>query len=138
VNSGDEKPPPPLTEGATFHRVNLKVRPLPGHPTYYDWQFGYFGLWLFANSIDDARDRALLIVGALPYEVIGDKVSVETNFPRTEESRAMNGRAQETAGEIGLAMSDHAQEVAEGTGLGMCLFSVRTGADETSFEGSPL
>lgn len=106
-----------------LHRVSAKVRPLPWHPKYYDWQFGFISIWLFANSIDDSSDRALRILDLLPYERVGDDLGVETGFPQTEESRAMQDRAQEKAEQIGFAIR---------------LIAVETGADEIAFEKSPL
>lgn len=113
----------PLTERAALHCISFKARPLPGHPRYYAFQVGLLSVWLFANSVEDATERASLIVGALPYERIGDAARFETDFPQTEESRAMNGRAQEEAEQIGLAIR---------------VWTLETGADETAFESMPL
>jgi len=112
-----------LNDRSQLYRVSAKVRPLPWHPIYYDWQFGFLSLWLFANSVEDARERALLIAGALPYELAGEELSVETGFPQTEESRAMHDGAQAKAEKIGLAIR---------------VYAVETGADEAEFEAASL
>lgn len=102
-----------------LYRVAAKVRPLPWHPRYYDWQFGFLRIWLFANSVEDAVERARLISDELPYERAGDEYCVETTdeAPETEDASA-----QERARAIGLAIR---------------LFCVETGADEAVFESMP-
>lgn len=106
-----------------LYRVTAKVRPLPWHPKFYDWQFGFLMLWLFANSLDDAAARAMSIMRTtLPYEQVGDDVKVETDFQR-ESWRSMDRDAPRDAEETGLAVRS----------IG-CV----TGADETGFETLPF
>lgn len=106
-----------------LHLVSGKVRPTPGHPLYYEWQFGFLRLWLFADSLEDAKDKALAILEVLPYEQVGEQVRVESEFPSTEESRQMHGFAREQA---------------EKLGLGIEMFAAETGTDEAGFEAMPL
>ena len=59
-----------------FHKVVIPVRPTPAHPRYYDIQFGALVIWLFADSIQDASDRAIIITDQLPYERAGERTKV--------------------------------------------------------------
>jgi hypothetical protein len=102
-----------------LYRVAAKVRPLPWHPKYYDWQFGFLRIWLFANSVEDAVDRARKISDELPYERIGDEFGVGTT-EKTAETE--DGSPQESA---------------RATGLAIRLLGVETGADESAFESIP-
>lgn len=108
---------------AELYRVSAKVLPATWHPKFYEWQFGFLSLWLFATSAEDAGEKAVVIIGALPFERVDDEFAIESHFPRTEESLAMHGRAQEQA---------------EQTDFALRLFACETGADQAEFEARPL
>jgi hypothetical protein len=113
-----------LAEGTTLHKVGFKVRPAPGHPRFYEWQFGILAVWLFASSPEDAQQRALTIVKALPYEIVGSQVLVETEFPKVCDERIATDKRPASAGWL---QATH-------LGIGIALFCTPTGTDETEFE----
>lgn len=100
-------------------------------------QFGFLLVWLFANSPDDAAERAMNIIAELPYELIGDKFAVETRkpsgAPAGDTLSTQQGPSQETREQMALR-----EELALESGLALMLIVVATGADETGFENAPL
>jgi hypothetical protein len=106
-----------------LYRISAKVLPATWHPKFYEWQFGFLSLWLFAISAEDAAEKANVIIEALPFERIDNLFAIESQFPRTEESLALQGGAQEQA---------------EQTGFALRLAACRTGADQDEFEAQPL
>jgi hypothetical protein len=120
-----------------LYRVGFKVRPTPGHPKYWEWAFGFLGIFLHADSPEEAARRATALVDILPldqenegeafrilpYERVGDEIQIETDFDTTEEVLAWQDHGPRQAGEIGLALRLHA-----------CV----TGTDEGNFESRPL
>ncbi|MFZ1219413.1 MAG: hypothetical protein WAO00_08970 [Chthoniobacterales bacterium] len=125
----------PLTERATLYRVNVKVRALPGHPLYWDCQCGILCIWLFANSPGDAAERVAAIVAVLPYERVGDEVSVCTGEENAaEENRARDGGpSEETRKQCRLR-----EQLARESGMSMLLIAVAVGGDDTGFEQARL
>jgi hypothetical protein len=101
-----------------LYRVSARVRPLPWHPKYYDWQFGVLCLWLFADSVDDAVERAKSILSVLPYEHVGTEVAVEKHFAQSAKHAVLQA----------------IQEEAKQTGLALQLIACATGTDEEGFE----
>lgn len=102
---------------ATFC-VTIKVRPSPEHATYYEWQFGFLNVWVFAESAEAAAEAAGAIVDHLPYERVGESASVRDTLGGIPtlpgaESCAANAKA------LGIALS---------------LISCATGVDEGDFE----
>ncbi len=53
------------------YRTVFKVKPTKNHPRFFDWDFGLLSIWLFADSGDEAIERAETIIAALPYEIFG-------------------------------------------------------------------
>lgn len=130
MNPYDEKNKP-LTERATLHRVNLKVRPLPGHPLYWKCQCGILCVWLCANSPEDAAERVTTIVETLPYERVGDEVSVSTRNAdaATATASVAVGPSEETREQCRLR-----EQLAGESGLSMLLIAVAVGGDDTGLE----
>ncbi len=56
-----------------IYRVTFKVRPLVTHPRYFFIAFGYLDLHVAAANKEEALYRAEIILGQLPYEVVGDQ-----------------------------------------------------------------
>jgi hypothetical protein len=102
--------------GWELYRVVLKVRPLPQHPMYWDIQFGYLNLWLFAPSAESAGERAVDIAEALPYELVGTRAEVCRDKPPV------------------CAEFQTGEAMARQTGLGTFLVACRTGVPEEGFE----
>ena len=73
-----------------LYRVSTKVTPAAWHPKFYDWEHGFLRLWLFANSPDDASDKAASIIAVLPYERLNDEFAIESGFPDTDQGSALN------------------------------------------------
>jgi hypothetical protein len=71
---------------------------------FYDWQFGFLNIWLFAESDDDAADRAVKILEQLPYE--RSEVDVPTFRDWDDDSKhPMEWRRHASiARQIGLAL----------------------------------
>ncbi len=97
--------------------VTMKVRPLPWHPRFYEWQFGYLEVWLFSksNDADEAKNSAAAIVENLPYEVVGDEVAIRENATSLEGTPSGEACARDV-------------------GLGIFLACRPTGSDEEDFE----
>src|SRR5260370_32764128 len=93
--------------------VTLKVRPRPAHPSYYDWQFGFLIVIVYADNAERAGAITRSIVEQLPYEQVGTAVSVRA----TEDFKC------KAAVEQGRQL-----------GLGLALFAMETGAEESEFE----
>jgi len=122
---------------AALHRVLLKVRPLPGHPLFWQMQFGLLRMWLFANSDEDAAGRAMKIIAQLPYERIGDQVRVE----RRKRPGTTSGGARPATEGSSLEVREQKairEELAMESGLSLMLIVVLTGAEEADFETMPL
>ncbi len=101
----------------TLFCVTMKVRPLPWHPKFYEWQFGYLEVWLFSgsNGGDVAKRARKIVVENLPYELVGDEVAIRENASSLE----------------GVPSGEAA---AMAVGLGIFLACVPTGTDEGDFE----
>jgi hypothetical protein len=52
-------------------RIIFGIRPTVGHPAAGSIHDGILLLFIFAESVDQASERALAIVKALPYEIVG-------------------------------------------------------------------
>lgn len=100
---------------AEFFRVMIKVRPLPMHPPYYDWQLGQASVCLYAESGEDADRRAKTIVANLPYEIVNDQ--------QRDAYRGCDGL-------VGCELQT--REVMQ-TGLSIVLLTCPTGAEEGNF-----
>jgi hypothetical protein len=98
--------------------LTFKVRPAAEHPLFWDWQFGFLSIWLFGSSDEDAIERAERVLEQLPYERVGDSVSVRN-------------RESETSG---VAEFQRLEKLARQVGLALLLMSVATGAEEHDFE----
>lgn len=104
-------------------KVDFKIRPTVNHPLFFDMQFGFLAVWIFAESVEDANERATAIVEQLPYEIAGQKARVY-EIPSTGPSEPAHWvLAAEQARKIGLVLQ---------------LASVATGADEDEFEHKEL
>ena len=126
----------PLTADATLHRILLKVRPLPGHPLFWKMQFGFLRMWLFADSAEDAAERAMKLIAELPYERVGDQVAVETRKQPGATSGALpaaEGPSQEVREQNAIR-----EQLAMESGLSLMLIIVPTGAEEADFDSMPL
>jgi len=112
---------------AKLYRVAVKVRPLPGHPRYWDCQCGILNVWLFGDSPTVAADAASTIVDALPLERVGTQSAVfeDEDYSAPGDDALFKGYAQRKA-------------LAEESGLSLLLIGVATGADETGFEECEL
>lgn len=98
-----------------LYRVALKVRPSPGHPRYYECQFGVLCMWIYAPSPEDAGIRARRIVSDLPYEHVGTNVTVGVD-PKPSE------------------LEQQCFEQALQLGIGITMFACPTGTEEGDFE----
>ncbi len=101
-----------------LYRVAFKVRPAAQHPKYWEIQFGFLLLYLWAESAEQAGDSAATIVGVLPYEVVGRNVEV-IHITGPDKKPELERCAQE-ARSIGFCMS---------------LVACQTGTDEGDFAG---
>lgn len=126
---------PPLAEQATLYSLDIKVRPLPGHPLYWECQCGILRIWLYGNSPEDAARRLELIMAALPYDRVGSEAVVS-------EASGDNSSAQadSTDGPSVLMREQCAirEQLARQTGLSMLLIAVAVGGDDAGFETTPL
>jgi hypothetical protein len=106
-----------------LYRVAVKVRPLPGHPRYWDCQCGFLNVWLFGDSPTAASDAVATIVDALPFERVGTQSAVfeDEDYSEPGDDALLKGYAQR-------------KSLAEESGLSLQLIGVPTGADETGFE----
>lgn len=88
---------------------------------YWDLQFGYLQVWIYADSPDDAADRVWHIVEQLPYERVGTLVSVHLDKqPVIPEFEA-------------------GERMASSLGIGLFFGACVTGVDEGNFEAeTPL
>ena len=97
-------------------QLTLKVRPSTGHPLLHEWDHGFLSVWLFADSDDDAVDRAFTIVDQLPYELAKDDVASvrewtnDSTFPQEWHPHAA---------------------IARGTGLALRLDCIAAGQGDT-------
>ena len=113
-----------LAEKPSLFGATFKVRPLPWHPQFSEWQFGFLHVLLFGESGADAAEKARNIVGNLPYELNDDdgieiiRVDAGLMLPVSEDRR-------------GVALA--AIETARALGLGFYLVGVEPGADESQF-----
>lgn len=114
-----------MTADAKLFRVARKVRPLPGHPRFWDCQFGILNVWVFANSFEEAKTHVDVIVAELPYEIVGDHAVV---FEAEGEADAMS---EDATTRKGFAQRE---TLARESGLSMLLLMVVVGADEGDFE----
>ena len=96
----------------------MKVRPAVEHPFFWDAQFGYLQVWLFAESPSGAGSRASRIVEQLPYEIAGSRVAVYLIENPSEKPEFQRGELE-----------------ARSTGLALFFAAVATGGeDEEEFE----
>jgi hypothetical protein len=117
MNSNDEEAAQPLTERAALHRVDLKVRLLPGHPRFWTCQFGILYVWLYADSAEGAEATAEKIIAALPYERVVGFLRISTRNPTSAPAEG--------------------EQLARESGLALQLRGVALGADEAEFETDP-
>jgi hypothetical protein len=103
-------------------QLTFKVRPAVHHPMFYEWQFGFLSIWLFGSSDEDARKRAEKVLEQLPYERVGEGISVRDRESKTGGSAEFR-RFEKEALEVGLALR---------------LASLATGVDEGDFETMEL
>lgn len=68
-------------EAVKLYKVSIKVRPLPHHPRFWDVQFGYLLVWIFAADAEKAGEAAVGVVAAMPFERVTDAVEVQTGEP---------------------------------------------------------
>lgn len=106
---------------AELYKVLIPVRPTVAHPRYYDFQCGCLMVWLFADSIHDASDRAAIITGQLPYERFSERTKVFQ----------VGGIRDKPELEV---LARHARAM----GLAMTLADCPTGSDEEGFETAIL
>jgi len=107
-----------------IYQVVYKVRPTPEHPKFYDWQFGWLVIWIFAKGPEHAEEKASKIFDQLPYEIVvtadfGQRIAVHKAL-----TPPLGCEAQFEA----------AKNVALSAGIGFCLLTVPTGSDEGWFE----
>ena len=108
-----------MRDGADLVRVALKVRPLPGHPRYWELKSAILLIWLYADCRDGAIETAEQILAALPYERIGDDADVH-EMPATYLPTQQQFKFRE--------------ELAKEAGLSLLLLGVAVGADDAGFE----
>lgn len=105
----------------TLYRVALKVAPTPAHPIYYEWQVAIFSVWVFADSEEDAAEKAHVFTKPLPYEVLSPEFLVERVLPKGKDS--VPGSQWEIQGE----------RTARFIGLGYYLVCAAVGSDPANF-----
>lgn len=86
-----------------LYRVRLKVKQTKYHPGFHDFRFGYYRVWLFADSTEDAEVRARKILGQLPYESMSPESSIIDDF--ADELGVVEETLEETARRFGIAIS---------------------------------
>jgi hypothetical protein len=100
-------------------RVTFQVRLDKYHPRFFDFQFGWLSFWLFAESSREAADLGAEIIGCLPYEPATSSANVvDVSVPGSTPGAKMS------QGEM------LAENMARGTGLGICLFWRPLGEDD--------
>jgi hypothetical protein len=117
----------PLTDRAALYVVVRKVRPLPGHPQYWECQCGILNIWLYADSAEDAAATAKTIIAALPYERAGEQQFEVHKTPLP--NAATEGQCVELRDQFAIR-----EQLARESGLALLLIGVVVGADDTDFE----
>jgi hypothetical protein len=59
-----------------LYGVEIRVRPTPEHPRYFEIGFGWLIIFLLDESPQSAGVRAELIADQLPYERVGEKLRI--------------------------------------------------------------
>ena len=89
-------------------RVCFLVRPTVGHPSAAKFSQALLFLFLFAETSEEAAEKACDIVSALPYEPEEDRTFVSHGTfparPGTEELAAVEQHHIEIAWDVGLSM----------------------------------
>jgi hypothetical protein len=65
-----------LLEKMKLYSVAIQAQPTADHPCYWDWETCVVVAWLFAESVQNAADRAAAILSELPYEVTSKESEV--------------------------------------------------------------
>lgn len=65
-----------------LYRVAIKASPAVEHPLFWEWKTGYLCMWLYAQSREEAEERADKIIAQLPYEPTGEKHCELASEPR--------------------------------------------------------
>ena len=96
-----------------LYRCQIPVRPSLAHPKYWEVQSAYLLLFLYAESPEDAADKAVTIAEQLPYELprSSAKISLQEKPPHQPE-------LESTA------------ECARQCGLGLFLVAMPPGSDD--------
>ena len=107
-----------------LYRVTFKVRPSKHHPGFYEWEDGFLNLCLFGASVEDAGERAVTIVGQLPYERAEEK-------EKWDESWKAGIRL---AGGSKLPEFLNIEKTAREVGIGICLHCTVVGEKIPNFD----
>jgi hypothetical protein len=85
-------------------RLALKVQPACDHPMFWEWEFGQLYMWLFADSDEDAAERASAILKQLPYEEIGEAIGFRDCNLEKPDPRDEFKQRETVARQLGLAL----------------------------------
>jgi hypothetical protein len=56
-----------------IHTFSIKAEPAPGHPRYYEWQYGWLFLFVMAETDDSAQRQLLPYVKSIQFNLIDDE-----------------------------------------------------------------
>lgn len=74
-----------------LYQVTFKVRPTFAHSMYNEIGTSLFHAWVFAESVQDAGDRAMAIIKQALYEIVSDEFAahrIENPTP-AQEAKAL-------------------------------------------------
>ena len=108
----------------SLYRITIKVRPTPKHPAYWDIQFGFLNLFLVDEDADNAVRRALAICGQLPYERVGERLTVTDEIETLLKDKAPRWKSNCIVQCANFGFSDF-------------LEAWQVGTDEAAFINSP-
>ena len=97
-------------------KVDIKCRPKPEHPRYWEIQNCFVFTWLFDHTSEDAARRALLLLEQLPYERL-----------------PLGVRVSEIVGKSAIQPYAEGEDGARGSGFHWLMAHSETGTDEAKF-----
>jgi hypothetical protein len=95
-----------------LYKVRFKTLPTKDHPLFFECEFFYLLIWIYAENPDDAAERALAIISQLPYERGENKESWDETWRAVVQLAGKSNLPEDLvkekqAKEIGLAILAH-------------------------------
>jgi len=78
-------------------RVVFKATLKPAHPKFYDYQFGFFVIWVYAFSAEEAIERVEkeMAVAAHLYTRVGTQILVSENPDISREGGRLDAQLEQ-------------------------------------------